>query len=58
MFENIMARHDATSASLEIIIMLFVMFVIGYLFGRAGSKKRLSKNASKYEQRMHELKSS
>lgn len=58
MFENIMARHDATSASFEIIIMLFVMFVIGYLLGRISGKKRLSKNASKYERRMQELEDS
>ena len=55
MFENIMTRHDGTSASFEIIIMLAVMFLIGYLFGRSRGKKKLSRNASKYEKRMQEL---
>ena len=55
MFENIMTRHDATSASLEIIIMLAVMFVLGYAVGRLAGRKRNLKNASRYEQRMQEL---
>jgi flagellar biogenesis protein FliO len=55
MFENIMTRHDATSATLEIIIMLAVMFFLGYIFGRLFGRKKRLKNASRYEQRMQEL---
>lgn len=55
MFENILNRHDMTSASLEILIMLAVMFLLGYGFGRLGKKKKVAKNASKYEKRMQQL---
>lgn len=55
MFENIFSRHDMTSASLEIFIMLAVMFFLGYWFGRLGRKKKISKNASRYEKRMQQL---
>ena len=55
MFENIFSRHDMTSASIEIITRLAVMFILGFLFGRLGSKKKLSKNASRYEKRMQQL---
>jgi len=50
-----MTRHDASSASLEIIIMLAVMFVLGYAFGRLAGRKRNLKNTSRYDQRMQEL---
>lgn len=57
MFENILNRHDMTSASIEIFSMLAIMFFLGYLFGRLGnkSKKKLGKNSSKYEKRMQQL---
>jgi flagellar biogenesis protein FliO len=55
MFENIMTRHDGTNASLEIIIMLAVMFALGYLLGRFKDRKGKSKNSSLYDQRMQEL---
>ena len=55
MFENIMTSHDGTSASVEIIIMLAVMFALGYLLGRFKDYKGKPKSSSRYEQRMQEL---
>jgi flagellar biogenesis protein FliO len=55
MFENIMTNHDGTNASLEIIIMLAVMFALGYLLGRFKDRKGKAKNSSRYDQRMQEL---
>lgn len=32
MFKDIMSRYDASSASLDVIIMLAVAFLLGFLF--------------------------
>ena len=56
MLKTIFTDHNGDSATLEILGMLLVMFVLGYIFGRLKSnKKRLSKNASRYERRMQQL---
>ena len=56
MLKTIFTDHNGGSATLEILGMLLVMFVLGYIFGRLKSnKKRLSKNASRYERRMQQL---
>ncbi len=56
MLKAIFIDHNGGSATLEILGMLLVMFILGYTLGRLKSnKKRLSKNASRYERRMQQL---
>ena len=55
MLKTIFTDHNGESASIEILGMLFVMFLLGYLFGRLKGRKRVSKNATKYERRMQQL---